>query len=250
MRASLILLLALAACDETGLVSKNGLPDVDGPDSDPPVDEVLPDDTGAPGPGTANDPIPWLDVGESEPGNPPSGGVVDPDPGPPDDTGAVVPDPSFDPGPGPVDPPDDGDVVPTDPTDTDPPDGTPNGGTPDGGTPGDGTPGDGTPGDGTPGDGTPGDGTPGDGTPGDGTPGDTDLPVEPPTVTTPTDADCVVASNIADHLDPFQVPGDGRVRYCHRTSPGNWVMIETDISSCVPHIHHDLDIFPTTICDS
>lgn len=60
---------------------------------------------------------------------------------------------------------------------------------------------------------------------------------------------CVLASEIDGFLDPYQVPYDGRVFYCHSGS-GNLVLLETDIDACFAHLDHALDVFPTTLCDS
>ena len=52
-------------------------------------------------------------------------------------------------------------------------------------------------------------------------------------------------------LDIMQVPGDGRVLYCHGGGGGgHWTLVESDISSCLPHLQHEGDVFPTTGCDS
>lgn len=76
--------------------------------------------------------------------------------------------------------------------------------------------------------------------------------IDPPT--TPTDIPeediCEKAAALTITLDPFQTPSDGRVYYCHSGSGNSYNYIETDISSCLPHLNHDYDIFPTTGCDS
>lgn len=60
---------------------------------------------------------------------------------------------------------------------------------------------------------------------------------------------CDIAVQIAGWLDQYQVAGDGRVFYCHSGS-GNYTLIEADISACIPHLRHEWDVFPTTLCDS
>ena len=62
---------------------------------------------------------------------------------------------------------------------------------------------------------------------------------------------CINASQIAGYLDQFQTAYDKKVLYCHSGSGGNWTFVDSDISSCVPHLmNHSYDIFPTTGCDS
>lgn len=69
--------------------------------------------------------------------------------------------------------------------------------------------------------------------------------------TNPTEDEiCELAAALALTLDPYQTPGDGRVVYCHSGSGSSYNYIETDISSCLPHLNHDHDVFPTTGCDS
>jgi hypothetical protein len=69
--------------------------------------------------------------------------------------------------------------------------------------------------------------------------------------TDPTgDEICELAAALVIELDPYQTPGDGRVVYCHAGGGTNIHYIETDISSCLPHINHPGDVFPTTGCDS
>ncbi len=74
-------------------------------------------------------------------------------------------------------------------------------------------------------------------------------PAQPDTGLT-DDEICESADALAGYLDPWQTAGDGRVYYCHSSSGSNWVFIESDISSCLPHLNHGFDIFPTTGCDS
>jgi hypothetical protein len=64
------------------------------------------------------------------------------------------------------------------------------------------------------------------------------------------DDTCERAANISGYLDRFQVAGDGRVLYCHSSSGRGFVVIASDISSCLPHLDHRYDIFPTSLCDS
>ncbi|MFN7145426.1 MAG: hypothetical protein ACK4YP_16755 [Myxococcota bacterium] len=61
---------------------------------------------------------------------------------------------------------------------------------------------------------------------------------------------CAIAENLTGHLDRYQTPGDGRVLYCHGTGSGRFVLVESDISSCFPHLDHRHDVFPSTGCDS
>ena len=57
-------------------------------------------------------------------------------------------------------------------------------------------------------------------------------------------------SRTAGYLDAYQTAGDGKVVFCHQVGGPNWVEIDTDISACLPHLDHELDVFPTTGCDS
>lgn len=67
----------------------------------------------------------------------------------------------------------------------------------------------------------------------------------------PEDPDfCEKAASIAGFLDSYQVPGDGRVIYCHSGTGRHYTIIDTDISSCLPHLDHVADVFPSTLCDS
>jgi hypothetical protein len=74
------------------------------------------------------------------------------------------------------------------------------------------------------------------------------------TTTTPPTGDEVcdlaAATGLATALDPYQIPGDGRVVYCHSSAGNSYNYVESDISSCLPHINHNFDIFPSTGCDS
>jgi hypothetical protein len=74
------------------------------------------------------------------------------------------------------------------------------------------------------------------------------------TGTVPTDPTndeiCQLAAALVIELDPYQTPDDGRVVYCHAGGGDNLHYIETDISSCLPHLNHPGDVFPTTGCDS
>jgi hypothetical protein len=97
-----------------------------------------------------------------------------------------------------------------------------------------------------------GDGTVGDDTdPTDdtdpGTDTDTGTDTDPPDI--PTDDDCDIAVDLDGWLDQFQVAGDGRVYYCHAGS-GNYTMVESNIDSCIKHLDHEWDVFPSTLCDS
>jgi hypothetical protein len=79
--------------------------------------------------------------------------------------------------------------------------------------------------------------------------GDTDDPGAPDTGLT-DDELCEQAAALSSVLDPYQTAGDGRVTYCHSGGGSNWNRIESDISSCLPHLNHAGDVFPTTGCDS
>ena len=120
--------------------------------------------------------------------------------------------------------------------------GTGSGGTGSGGT---GTGGTATGGTGTGGTGT-GTGTMGSGTggTGSGTGGWTG------TTDTATWDECDWAQAVAGWLDGLQTPYDGRVLYCHSSSGTNFVFVDSDINSCLTHVGHAYDIFPTTLCDS
>lgn len=83
------------------------------------------------------------------------------------------------------------------------------------------------------------------GGPGDGTTG------PDPLDTGLTDDElCEAAAALSSILDPYQTEGDSRVTYCHSSSGSNWHLIDSDISSCLPHLNHSYDVFPTTGCDS
>ncbi|MCA9493359.1 MAG: hypothetical protein KC621_25685, partial [Myxococcales bacterium] len=60
---------------------------------------------------------------------------------------------------------------------------------------------------------------------------------------------CERAAGLAGYLDQWQTAGDGRVYYCHSSS-GNYTFVESDISSCLPHLNHNFDVFPSTGCDT
>jgi len=61
---------------------------------------------------------------------------------------------------------------------------------------------------------------------------------------------CDWALHVAGFLDAYNTPGDGKVIYCHQSGGPNYVMQDTSVSSCLTHIAHAGDVFPTTICDS
>jgi hypothetical protein len=83
-------------------------------------------------------------------------------------------------------------------------------------------------------------------TPGGETAGD----APPDTAGEPDEDACTKAERVDGYLDHFQTPGDSRVYYCHRGGGPHYVMLETDISACLPHIDHENDVFPSTLCDS
>ena len=62
--------------------------------------------------------------------------------------------------------------------------------------------------------------------------------------------DCVIATQVSGWLDQFQTPLDGKVVFCHRTSLGNWTIVDASISACRAHAYHLLDQFPSSLCDS
>lgn len=100
-------------------------------------------------------------------------------------------------------------------------------------------------GDGSGDDGSGDDGSGGDtGVTGDGSGGDTGTGGEIP------DDACVIAAEIDGYLDGFQTEGDGRVLYCHSGSAKSYVFVDSDIDSCLAHLDHRGDVFPTTLCDS
>jgi hypothetical protein len=75
-----------------------------------------------------------------------------------------------------------------------------------------------------------------------GTPGtDTDLTEE---------EICEAAAALTITLDPYQTPDDGKVIYCHSSSGGSYNYIDSNISSCLPHLNHNYDVFPTSGCDT
>ena len=61
---------------------------------------------------------------------------------------------------------------------------------------------------------------------------------------------CQHAADIDGYLDAFETAGDGKVLYCHSSSGKNYVLVESDIDSCLTHMGHKYDIFPTTLCGS
>jgi hypothetical protein len=75
------------------------------------------------------------------------------------------------------------------------------------------------------------------------------IPTQPDTGLT-DDEICDRAASLAGYLDAWQTAGDGRVYYCHSSSGTNWVFVESDISSCIPHLNHNYAVFPTTGCDT
>lgn len=94
--------------------------------------------------------------------------------------------------------------------------------------------------------------------PDQGTEGDADADADADTdADTDVDTDtgfpedlCDKASRTTGYLDHFQTSGDGKVLFCHREGGPNYVEIDTDVSACLSHLDHDLDVFPTTGCDS
>ena len=76
-----------------------------------------------------------------------------------------------------------------------------------------------------------------------------DGPPDPPPVL--TQDDCVTAETTSGFLDKFQTPGDDKVVYCHRAGGDNYVVIDSNIDSCLSHwASHVPDLFPSTLCDS
>jgi hypothetical protein len=61
---------------------------------------------------------------------------------------------------------------------------------------------------------------------------------------------CELAAATSGYLDAFETPGDGRVLYCHSGSGKSYVFVDSDIDSCLAHLDHRGDVFPTTLCDS
>ena len=61
---------------------------------------------------------------------------------------------------------------------------------------------------------------------------------------------CDFASLVTGFLDQFQTPYDGKVIFCHSSSGNSYTQIDTNNSSCLTHINHAYDIFPTTLCDT
>lgn len=78
----------------------------------------------------------------------------------------------------------------------------------------------------------------------DGGGGETDTP------DIPTADDCTRAVELDGWLDQFQVQGDDRVLFCHSGSGGHYSMVEANIDSCLKHLRHPGDVFPTLLCDS
>lgn len=76
--------------------------------------------------------------------------------------------------------------------------------------------------------------------------GDTGEPDDPEDI----EDTCALAENLTGYLDRYQSPGDGRVLYCHGTGNGGFVLVDSDIRSCFPHLNHRHDVFPSTGCDS
>ncbi len=94
------------------------------------------------------------------------------------------------------------------------------------------------------------DGLPDSGAPDTDTPPDTGPAPDTDTNVPDTVDSCETAVNITEWLDRFEVPGDGRVQYCHSQTGRRWVRIETDIDACLPHLAHAYDVFPSTLCGS
>ncbi|MBL8619529.1 MAG: hypothetical protein JNM72_28210 [Deltaproteobacteria bacterium] len=66
----------------------------------------------------------------------------------------------------------------------------------------------------------------------------------------PGDADfCAYAAATSGYLDLFQTAADGKVVFCHWAGSG-FVVIDTSISACIPHLGHTSDVLPSTLCDS
>lgn len=61
---------------------------------------------------------------------------------------------------------------------------------------------------------------------------------------------CDWADQIAGFLDGYNLAGDNKVVYCHATGGGNFNMVDSSVNSCLTHISHVDDIFPSTLCDS
>jgi hypothetical protein len=136
-------------------------------------------------------------------------------------------------------------------TDTGNPAGTdPDGGSGDG--TGDGGSGDGS--DGTGGSGSSGDGSSGDGTADDGGSGDGTDPVDTPGSDGwgkedledsgfDEDVFCAAAADDPTILDDFETPGDDHVLYCHNASCNGYVLVDSNIDSCLTHLDHSCDVF-------
>jgi len=67
------------------------------------------------------------------------------------------------------------------------------------------------------------------------------------TSTTTTVPVCTQAAATPGFLDQFQVPNDGMVSYCH-DSAGQLTYVQTSVGTCMTHVGHVADIYPTTIC--
>lgn len=85
-------------------------------------------------------------------------------------------------------------------------------------------------------------------------------PTTPPAFTPPTGggitADtagwnvCDYATHIAGYLDPYRAAAPPGCRvWCHPGPGGGLVLMYGDRQTCVSHIPHNTDIFPTPICD-
>ena len=54
----------------------------------------------------------------------------------------------------------------------------------------------------------------------------------------------------AGWLDAFQTPGNGLVLFCHWDPATNaYLTLNVATATCLTHIGHSLDLFPTTLCD-
>ena len=78
---------------------------------------------------------------------------------------------------------------------------------------------------------------------------DSDTDIDTGSLYIPQDA-CEYAVQIDGYLDQFETAGDGRVLYCHSGSGHNYNLVESSVDSCIPHLAHIFDIFPTTLCGS
>ena len=57
------------------------------------------------------------------------------------------------------------------------------------------------------------------------------------------DVYCEAAAADPTILDELEVLGDDHVQYCHSSGCSNWVFVDSNVDSCLPHLDHRCDVF-------